>query len=64
MGIVIVEVVVFIFIGRDPNSKLSTAGSDRMDPWVGSGWVTILPDFGGSVGSAALQIFSFLLIIS
>ena len=37
----------------------------QMDPRVGSGWVTILPDFGGlgRVGSA-LKNFQFLLIIS
>ena len=43
-------------------AELSTG---RMDPRVGSGRVTILPDFGGSgrVGSA-LRILKFLLIIS
>ena len=39
--------------------KLSTG---RMDPRVGSGRVTILPDFGGS--GQHFGFFSFLLIIS
>ena len=36
----------------------------RMNPWVGSGRVTILPDFGGSgrVGSE-LRVFKFFLQI-
>jgi hypothetical protein len=40
-------------------AKLSTG---RMDPQVGSGRVTILPDFGGS--GQHLGFISFLLIIS
>ena len=42
---------------RDEDSELSTG---RMDPRVGSGRVTIFPDFDGSgrVGSA-LRIFKF-----
>ena len=41
------------------DAELSTG---RMDPRVGSGRVTILPDFGGSGQPSG--IFSFLLIIS
>ena len=47
----------------DDNAELSTG---RMDPQVGSGRITILPDFGGSgrVGSGQhFGFLSFLLII-
>ena len=38
--------------------ELSTG---RMDPWVGSGRVTILPDFGGSGRVGSGQHFEFLI---
>ena len=45
-----------IYISPQGNAELSTG---RMDPRVGSGRVTILPDFGGSgrVGSGQRKVF-------
>ena len=44
--------------------SVSELFTGRMDPRVGSGRITILPDFGGRVGSGQhFGIFMFLLII-
>ena len=50
-----------------PHKGKAELSTGRMDPRVGrvgSGRVTILPDFGGSGRVSTLDFFSFLLIIS
>ena len=53
---------------REMGEREQSCPRGRMNPWVGSGfcrvgsgWVTILPELGGS--GSALRIFQFLLII-